>query len=84
MEKRKTERRPDLFPCAAGFLCSARTPRRLWRRSKSDLTEKRTDHELSAEKAEVLKKVRRMSDSEVKAVLAFVNTLSSINREKDE
>jgi len=46
--------------------------------------EKRTDHELSAEKAEVLKKVRRMSDSEVKAVLAFVNTLSSINREKDE
>lgn len=32
----------------------------------------------SAEKAEVLKKIQRMSDSEVRAVLAFVNSLESL------
>lgn len=32
----------------------------------------------SAEKAEVLKKIQRMSDCEVRAVLAFVNSLESL------
>ena len=37
----------------------------------------------SAEKAEVLKKIQRMSDCEVRAVLAFVNSLESL-KEKGE
>ena len=32
----------------------------------------------NAEKAEVLKKIQRMSDCEVRAVLAFVNSLESL------
>lgn len=40
--------------------------------------EKYTANETSAEKAEVLKKIQRMSDSEVRAVLAFVNSLESL------
>ena len=37
----------------------------------------------SAEKAEVLKKIQRMSADEVRAVLAFVNSLESL-KEKNE
>ena len=37
--------------------------------------------DLTIEKNEIFKKVQKMSDSEVKAVLAFVNTLDSINNE---
>lgn len=36
-------------------------------------------NDLTVEKTEICKKVQKMSDSEVKAVLAFVNTLSNIN-----
>lgn len=42
------------------------------------------DKELSAETSEVLRKVRNMSDSEVKAVLAFVDTLNKMNQEKND
>ena len=35
---------------------------------------------LSAEKVELIKKIQKMSDQEVRAVLAFVNTLESIQR----
>lgn len=45
--------------------------------------EKYTATGTSAEKAEVLKKIQRMSDGEVRAVLAFVNSLDSL-KEKDE
>lgn len=38
---------------------------------------------LTAEKAEILKKVRKMSSSEVRAVLAFVNTLDSLSFGKE-
>lgn len=37
----------------------------------------------SAEKAEVLKKIQRMSDGEVRAVLAFVNSLESLKEQED-
>lgn len=40
--------------------------------------EKYTATGTSAEKAEVLKKIQRMSDGEVRAVLAFVNSLESL------
>lgn len=43
--------------------------------------EKLTSCELTAEKAEIIKKIQNMSDSEVKAVLAFVNTLDSLKAE---
>lgn len=46
--------------------------------------EKLSANELTAEKAEVLKKIQKMSDGEVNAVLAFVNTLNSINHKKSE
>ena len=39
---------------------------------------------LTAEKSEILKKIQKMSSSEVRAVLAFVNTLDSMNKEKGE
>ena len=42
------------------------------------------DNEITIEKEEILKRIERMSDTEVKAVLAFVNTLDSINKEKGE
>lgn len=45
--------------------------------------EKYSETGTSAEKAEVLKKVQRMSDCEVRAVLAFVNSLESL-RENDK
>lgn len=45
--------------------------------------EKYTVTGTSAEKAEVLKKIQRMSDSEVRAVLIFVNSLENL-RENDE
>lgn len=44
--------------------------------------EKFSENNLTAEKNEVLKKVQKMSDSEVRAVLAFVNTLDSLNKDK--
>lgn len=37
----------------------------------------------SAEKAEVLKKIQRMSDCEVRAVLAFVNSLESLKEDRE-
>ena len=43
--------------------------------------EKLSANELTAEKSEILKKIQKMSVSEVRAVLAFVNTLDSINQE---
>lgn len=46
--------------------------------------EKLSSNELTTEKAEILKRIKKMSDSEVHAVLAFVNTLDSLNREKGE
>lgn len=44
--------------------------------------EKLSSNELTAEKAEILKKIQKMSDDEVYAVLAFVKTLESMNKEK--
>ena len=38
----------------------------------------------SAEKAEVLKKIQRMSDCEVRAVLAFVNSLESLKGDNEQ
>ncbi len=45
--------------------------------------EKYSVNGISAEKAEVLKKIQRMSDGEVRAVLAFVNSLESL-KEREE
>lgn len=45
---------------------------------------KETTNEMTAEKAEILKKIQKMSSSEVRAVLAFVNTLDSMNKEKED
>lgn len=45
--------------------------------------EKFSSHELTAQKTEVIKKIQKMSDNEVSAVLAFVNTLDSITRAND-
>ena len=40
--------------------------------------------DLTTEKTDIIKKVQKMSDEEVKAVLAFVNTLDNLNiSEKD-
>lgn len=46
--------------------------------------EKLSANELTNEKSEILKKIQKMSDSEVRAVLAFVNTLDNMNKEKGE
>lgn len=46
--------------------------------------EKLSTNELTAEKSELLKKIQKMSSSEVRAVLAFVNTLESMKKEKGE
>ena len=46
--------------------------------------EKLSANELTAEKAELIRKIRKMSGSEVRAVLAFANTLESMNQEKEE
>ncbi|MGE4353941.1 MAG: helix-turn-helix domain-containing protein [Oscillospiraceae bacterium] len=43
--------------------------------------EKLSSSDLTAERAEIFKKIQKMSDSEVKAILAFVNTLESINKQ---
>lgn len=40
------------------------------------------NNELTAEKSEILKKIQKMSTSEVKAVLAFVNTLAELQDKK--
>lgn len=42
------------------------------------------NNDLSVETVEILKKIKKMSDGEVHAVLAFVNTLDSLNKEKEE
>lgn len=39
-------------------------------------------NELSAEKSEILKKIQKMSSAEIRAVLAFVNALDTINKER--
>lgn len=44
--------------------------------------EKLSVNELTVEKTEIIKKIQKMSDNEVKAVLAFVNTLESINKKE--
>lgn len=46
--------------------------------------EKIAKNELTKEKAEILKKIQKMSDNEIKAVLAFVNTLDSIKFKEEE
>lgn len=46
--------------------------------------DKLSRNDLTSEKTEILKKIQKMSDSEVKAVLAFVNTLDSINIKNDD
>ena len=38
--------------------------------------------EITADKSEVLKKIQKMSDRDVKAALAFVNALDSINKQE--
>lgn len=38
---------------------------------------------VSAEKAEILKKIQKMSDCEVRAVLAFVNSLESLKGDNE-
>lgn len=45
--------------------------------------EKLASNELSTEKSEILKKIQKMSACEVRAVLAFVNTLESLNKENE-
>ena len=40
---------------------------------------KLSKNDLTIEKNEIIKKIQKMSDNEIKAVLAFVNTLDSIN-----
>lgn len=46
--------------------------------------EKLATNEMTAEKSEILKKIQKKSGSEVRAVLAFVNSLDSLNKEKRE
>ena len=41
--------------------------------------EKNTGNSISAYKSEILKKINQMSDSEIRATLAFIKTLESIN-----
>lgn len=43
---------------------------------------KTVGNDLTAEKAAIIKKVQRMSDAEVRAVLAFVNTLENLKNIK--
>lgn len=42
--------------------------------------DKLSKNNLTIEKNEIIKKIQKMSNSEVNAVLAFVNTLDSINK----
>lgn len=46
--------------------------------------DKLSRNDLTVEKNEILKRIQKMSDSEVKAVLAFVNTLDSINQKEED
>ena len=43
--------------------------------------EKFSDTSVSASKSEILKRIQKMSDSEIKATLAFVKTLESVNKD---
>ena len=43
--------------------------------------EKLSSNDMTADKAEILKKIQKMSDSEIKATLAFGETLISINKQ---
>lgn len=45
--------------------------------------EKLLRNDLTIEKTEIIMRVKKMSDSEVRAVLAFVNSLDSINPKKE-
>jgi len=45
---------------------------------------KLSTNELTAEKSEILKKIQKMSNAEVRAVLAFVNTLENMKKETGE
>lgn len=40
--------------------------------------------QLTADMTEVIKKIQKMSDSEVRAVLAFIETLDSINKKQNQ
>jgi len=42
--------------------------------------ERFSDTSVSASKSEILKRIQKMSDSEIKATLAFVKTLESVNK----
>ena len=43
--------------------------------------ERFSDTSVSASKTEILKRIQKMSDSEIKATLAFVKTLESVNKD---
>lgn len=43
--------------------------------------DKLIENGMSTSKAEILKKIQKMSDNEVKATLAFVKTLESVNKD---
>lgn len=43
--------------------------------------DKIVENGISASKAEILKKIQKMSDTDVKATLAFVKTLESVNND---
>lgn len=44
--------------------------------------DKLSANELTTEKADILKRIQKMSDGEVHAVLTFLNTLDILNKEK--
>ena len=46
--------------------------------------EKLSTNQLTAEKSEIIKKIQKMSNSEARAVLAFVNTLDNIGKQEGE
>jgi len=43
--------------------------------------ERFSDTSVSASKSEILKRIQKMTDSEIKATLAFVKTLESVNKD---
>lgn len=46
--------------------------------------EKLAANEISAEKTAIIKKILKMSESEIKAVQAFINTLESMRNDSEE
>ena len=72
----------DYFGVTVEYLktCEEKAPTQ----SDDGSCEKLSTNEMTAEKSEILKKIQKMSSSEVRAVLAFVNALDSMNKEKGE